>query len=575
MKDMKTTIKNTALIIFSAAFFSSCLQEALPSSGAIAEQIQGDASSVRAQVNSIPAAMFRFGSSYASCGYPGIMLMRDAMTADFPVYDNTYDYYGYYVGATQYLGDYDVQSDQWTLYVKLIASCNNVISMCDPDNLTESLAGFLGNALTYRAFAYLDMTRMYEYRKTGVTSLDSRAQENKIYGLTVPIVTEKTTLTESRNNPRAEFWKMYRFILTDLNDAVDYLSSYKPSEIIYADATVAHGLLARLWLEIGTRFDNYPSDLAEALSHEGDPNVTYDKLGINSAKEAFAKAAEHAKLAQAGHSPLTQDEWMNPETGFNTAPKTSSAWLWGMSIGTDDSAVHSWKSWIPEISPEVSYGVVFPLNAYRMIDARLYSGIPDSDWRKLTWINPDDAGKESAYSKYKTNLSTEAWVTIPAYTGFKFRPAQGDIDTYTTGTAVSIPLMRVEEMMLIEAEALGRSVDVGTGKSALIDFVKTYRDPDYTFGGATVSDLVDEIFRQKRIELWGEGIIMFEYKRLQKAVTRKYSGTNFLESHQLNSPDDVVARWLNFYITSNEYQYNNALRNTLNPDPSFVSDYEY
>lgn len=561
--------------IFAAAtvLLSSCLKEAYPSSGVIGSQIEGDASSIESQVNSIPASLFLFGDSYASCGYPGIMLLRDAMTADEPVYSNTYDYYGYYVGVTQYLGDYDLPNDLWRLYVKLNAKCNNVVQMCNPDELTPALAGYLGNALTFRAFSYLDMLRFWEYRTTGVSSLDARAESTGIMGLTVPIVTEKTTLAQARENPRAEFWKMYRFVLTDLNSAVKYLEGYSRSSYIYADQNVAYGLLARLWLEIGTRFDRNVEDMREALSHEDDTDISYDRLGVKDAAGAFAKAAEFAALAQNGHAPLTQEEWMNKKTGFNTP---TSSWLWCMSIGTDDAAIHSWKSWIPEISPEVNYGVVLPLGAFRMIDAALYSTIPDSDWRKKTWISPSDAGKSSRASLYETNLDDATWATVPAYTGFKFRPAQGDMDTYTTGTAVSIPLMRTEEMALIEAEALAHSAGLGAGINALETFVRSYRDSEYKCSAGSMEQFTDEVFRQKRIELWGEGLIMWDYKRLAKGIKRGYTSpvaSNHVASHQVNSPDGVVARWLNVYITSNEYQYNRALKQ--NPDPSYNSQYEY
>lgn len=553
---------------------TSCLEEAYPSSGVIADQIAGDASMVESQVNSIPAAMFRYGDAHPSCGYPGIMLLRDAMLADVPVYDVSYDYFGWYVGtATSYLGDYDLEADVWVLYCKLIFKANNVIKMCDPDKLTPRMAGFLGNALLYRAFAYLDMARMYEWRKTGVSALDSQAESSGVIGLTVPIVDESLALKDSYNNPRAPFWKMYRFINSDLLLACKCLDGYSPATKIYGDQTTVYGLLARLWLEIATRFENNPADMTEALAHEKDTDVSYEPLGVKTAKEAWAKAADYAKLAQTGHSALTENEWMNPTTGFNIPV---SSWLWCMSIGSDDDAVHSWKSWVPEINPEVQYGVVYPLNAYRMIDANLYSTIPSTDWRKRTWIDPSDAKSAKAYDKYETNLPADKWVNVPAYTGFKFRPAQGNLDDYTIGSAVSIPMMRVEEMMLIEAEARAHSEGVGVGGQLLADFMQR-RDPAYSFSAGSIDALTDEIFHQKRIEFWGEGIIYFDYKRLAKRITRGYTGTNFPESHRINSMNDNgnVCRWLNFFITSSEYNYNKAVYEHRNPDPSGNSSYEY
>ena len=77
--------------------------------------------------------------------------------------------------------------------------------------------------------AYLDIARQFEFKKTGIASLDDKASKDGIWGLTVPIVTEKTTKEMQRHNPRAPFYKMYRFILTDLNHAEEYLA--KPTHV--------------------------------------------------------------------------------------------------------------------------------------------------------------------------------------------------------------------------------------------------------------------------------------------------------------------------------------------------------
>jgi len=37
---------------------------------------------------------------------------------------------------------------------------------------------------------------------------------------------------------------------------------------------------------------------------------------------------------------------------------------------------------------------------------------------------------------------------------------------------------------------------------------------------------VDDVFLQRRIELWGEGFGFFDLKRLHKGVDRNYPGTN-------------------------------------------------
>ena len=104
-------------------------------------------------------------------------------------------------------------------------------------------------------------------------------------------------------------------------------------------------------------------------------------------------------------------------------------------------------------------------------EAILLSLIPisNADWRKTTWIAPEDAHKAPG-TKYKTLLTDDAFADMPPYTGIKFRPKNGEMNDYTIGAAVDYPLMRIEEMYLIEAEAIGMSQGLADGISKLEDF---------------------------------------------------------------------------------------------------------
>lgn len=115
--------------------------------------------------------------------------------------------------------------------------------------------------MAYRAFAYLNLARLEEYKSTGDATLDGYAKSHNIYGLTAPIVTEKTTETESRHNPRVPFYVMDRFILTDLNKAEKLLKGYTRESANEANEAVVYGLKARFWLDLASRFDYQASEL--------------------------------------------------------------------------------------------------------------------------------------------------------------------------------------------------------------------------------------------------------------------------------------------------------------------------
>ena len=87
--------------------------------------------------------------------------------------------------------------------------------------------------------------------------------------------------------------------------------------------------------------------------------------------------------------------------------------------------------------------------------------------------------------------------------------------------------MRVEEMYLIEAEAKAHQ-SLSEGANLLCTFVTRYRDPQYSLNLDSLSEsrLMDEVFTQKRLELWGEGQSFFDYKRLDKPVDTPGSFSN-------------------------------------------------
>jgi hypothetical protein len=100
--------------------------------------------------------------------------------------------------------------------------------------------------------------------------------------------------------------------------------------------------------------------------------------------------------------------------------------------------------------------------------------------------------------------------------------------------------MRVEEMILIQAEGYAKSGNAAKGKEILENFVKTYRDPSYSADAANRS-LEDEIWYQRRVELWGEGFANPDTRRLNKPLVRFHEGkkSNVPAKFQINlTPDD-------------------------------------
>lgn len=565
---MKTkNILKTIVTAVSALCLTGCIEEAVPTQIAISSQLESSSSSQKALVDGLSAFMVKSDTYGVSAntndwGYPCHMFLREVLCEDFPIYDSYYDYFYYQEIGNEFRW---IPLYPFIYYYKLIRNSNNVIKIIDPETAEEESLNYLGIALTFRSLAYLDLTRMFEYKKTGLASLDAVAESNGCYGLTVPITTENTTNEQTKDNPRVPFYTMYRFIMNDLSKAETYLSGYLRSGKDMPDVSVVYALKARLWLEMGTRFTLDPEDLAVQLEHEADEDG-YAALGIASAADCFQQAYTYAQQAiGCGYTPISESEWHDPITGFN---KANNGWIWAASIGTMEQIEWIWYCWFSHVASETSYGLSQYGGAFRMISTALFSRIPDADWRKTTWVAPEDAGLSYVPDKYQTNLSDADWASLPAYANLKYHPGSGNITDYKVGLIYDVPLIRVEEMYLIAIEATARLSGAGAGAAALQNFINTYRytDGSYSCTASSMEEFIEELMIQRRIEFWGEGILYFDYKRLKRPIVRNYSNSNWLELMQLNYKLGETAPWLNFFVPEYERDSNPAI--IMNPDPS-------
>ena len=274
-----------------------------------------------------------------------------------------------------------------------------------------------------------------------------------------------------------------------------------------------------------------------------------------------------------GYSPVTQEQWHSRTEGFNTA---NQAWIWRMRYGGKEQLPTYYCSFLGQASTEPSSGLGCYGGAYRCISSKLFGKINNYDWRKTTWISSSDAGKrtEAVLEKYQTSLPDSIFAQLPKFTNFKFRPGSGNLKDANVWLISDLPVMRMEEMIFIKAEAVARTQGWSAGLAILKDFVANQR---FTSGKETyykpnvgdLSTFIEELVMQKRIELWGEGICFFDLKRLNMTVDRTTSN-NIEENFMIKSRDGYCCPWLNFYILQYETQRNT--RCIPNPDVSGFFD---
>ncbi len=182
--------------------------------------------------------------------------------------------------------------------------------------------------------------------------------------------------------------------------------------------------------------------------------------------------------------------------GFDEISNPS--WIWGADITPETTAIYA--SFFSHMG-NVNDGYAGLLGVYKNIDRKLYDAIPETDSRK-NWFVGD--GQE------------EEW-GVPIYANVKFID-----DTFFEGDLL---YMRVEEMILIEAEAKALSGDSSGAAQALFKLMSK-RDSTYTLSNNTGDALLKEIRLNRSIELWGEGFAFFDMKRWELPLERDYPGSN-------------------------------------------------
>lgn len=520
-----------ALALTGCLTFSSCIDEIEPLSSVVTEkQIGSNSKAAEGLVYGIPAYENMLWSErfHNSFGLGSLMVIHDTETGDVARPGVGYNWFSTFQEVKWIDKNTAVSQMRWGISWEFMQTANNLVkSVASVENPTDTQKGYLGVGCAFRAMINLEVARSYQFMPN--KALSGNNGMNDVTDYTIPIVNENTTQEEATNNPRVTWEEMFKFIESDLMRAEENIEFFDNEDKIFPDIACVHGLMARLYLW----------------------NGDYDKAKINAEKA----------IAETKTQPMTKDQCLSKTEGFNTLKY----WMWGSQQTSESRTVQSgivnWTSWM---SPEAEFGYS-NAGVQAMIDRKLYDKIEEADWRKLMYKAPEDS---PLTEEFKSNLiNAKAYEDIPTYASIKFRPNEGDIKTHTTGAATAYPLMRVEEMYFIKAEAAARA-NADEGKRILKEFMTTYRYPEYNRTELLTSqeDVINEILLQKRIELWGEGRTYFDIKRCNLSVTRGYKGTNHADASRYNT--DGRPAWMNWVIVKNEEVNNKAVKGWNNPDPT-------
>lgn len=392
-----------------------------------------------------------------------------------------------------------------------IGVANEIIAAYPADTDDPEAVNRIAQARAIRAFDYMALAPYFQFNKKDEPC--------------IPILKEGA---DYANNPRATVGEVWAYILEDLNYAVEHLEGATRAQKDKIDQNVAYGLRARAHLYMGN----------------------------------WAEAAADAAKAMEGYTPASISELGQP--AFYDLNDHN--WIWGINITTEmvqSDGVPTFASWCSAFTGDGYAGYV---NA-PIINVLLYNKIPATDvrkgwwldenkhsplWANLTWTNPKTGATATGDEIADFIIENVKIVQYEPYTNVKFGMKSGVGSTLNNS---DFPLMRVEEMILIQAEGLAKSGKESEARQVLENFVKTYRDPSYD-SNAGGRSLADEIWYQRRVELWGEGFFMFDARRLGKPVVR------FHDAATSNQPDafmfniDANDPWLNMRFPQTEMDNN-------------------
>ena len=445
-------------------------------------------------------------------GFVMMAFSNDIEAADVVLANSGYNWFSACGFLSSRNADYANPYIRYAAPYNTIAAANEILKSYPSDTEDAAIRHKLAQAKAVRAFAYLNLAPYFQF------GYAAGAQDQPC----VPLVTEETT--DFTNNPRASVADIYALIISDLTYAIENLGDYVRSDKSRIDRQTAYGLRARAYMNM----------------------------------EEWALAASDAAAAAAGYLPASVDEVSRPSF-YNIGEHN---WIWGYDMTADIAMSNPYatsSAWIRSFSGD---GYSAGTQVYSCINNLLYDKIPDTDVRKGWWV---DASLESPLLSEVTwnGVSGNAVSVLEIdnvkmkflpYTNVKF----GMSSVGGTLNDDDWPLMRVEEMILIQAEGLARSGSEAQGKALLEDFVRTYRDPAYS-ADASGRSLTDEIWFQRRVELWGEGFSNSDTRRLGKPLVRFHEGveSNVPSAFRFNMPADDG--WWLLRFTSSEKNTNLAI----------------
>ncbi len=515
------TVLSLSLILI----ISSCSEEFIEQSPSDQPNTETLFSTVEgAETNLV--AIYSMMNYYYGLGMRNI-LMPEAMGDDVVIatanaYSRFYEQYRFAYTSTS-----SIPYNLYRYSYRVIANANLFLSQIDDiEGDQDTIDDMKGQAYAARAYAYFCLVRWFG--ETAYTQDSS--------GRGVPLALEYVDELDSYNLPRNTVEEVYDQIVLDLEAAESTVvsSDYKG----YIDASAVAALQAQVYLNMGE----------------------------------WALASTYAKKAYASFSLLDEDGYL---AGFS---ETNSETIWEQRYVDSDTDVYLSRGSFQYVCEDITItdnnedGVVnlddynttttgedfvFGYNSFRVTQVFI-DLFEETDFRKKMFpknLFSDGTEFGAVYPEY----TYAQYSGVKGYLANKFRH---ESDVLGQGDT---PRIRASEMYLIEAEAEANLSNYSAAQAALL-VIKQRADSSVLSVTETGQDLLDEIYLERRKELFYEGHRFFDLKRLDLDLDRTASAddqwsdfTDIGQSDAYILPKNSTSKYFCLPIPQDEIDANTAL----------------
>jgi hypothetical protein len=321
-------------LLLAVLFLSACNKEfleILPTDQVDSRLAIVNIDNAKASLNGIHRSMFIGYGSQGSFGQGTIMINSEVLGEDY-VFSGQAN--GWFLTTYRWIDHRNANGGStfpYSFYYRIISNANLIINgILNTPGLQADKNNLLGQALTYRAWAYFNLVQLYGKRFVKGETND---------GLGVPLVLTNTIDPQ----PRATVAAVYTQLNKDLTDAAGLLTTTRPDKSNF-NLSVVLGIQARVALT----------------------------------QQEWATAATKAAAARAGYT------LMNTAAQFadGSSNWSNSEWMWGSS--QIDDQTEYFTSYLAYIS--FNFNSTNIRGNPKLISSSLYTTMDANDLRRALWV---------------------------------------------------------------------------------------------------------------------------------------------------------------------------------------------